>query len=312
MPFIFKSFYAKDKIKLFLFLMRELNISQSQAQRMIDNKKIYQDGKLIKDKKVIVKGKIDILMFVPESKGLKPIFETKDFAVFDKPSGILVHPRNRNTSYSLLDEVRKNFGDEANITHRIDKETSGLVLVSKNKESEKILKKAFEDKIIKKGYLALAKGKITSDIFIDEPIKKNRDFSTIKLKVLISKDGKPAQTIIKPLKYFPKINATLVEAIPLTGRQHQIRAHLFHVKHPIIGDPIYGIETNDAIKYLDKKMSTLERINITGAPRLMLHANWIEFEFKNSEYKIFSTYNFYEEIDSLFEKGNIDKCNKSN
>ena len=292
MPFIFKTFYAKEETKLFLFLMKNLNISQAKAQKMIDTKKVYQNNKPIVDKKATIKGKIDILLFEPHSKGLKPIFETKEFAIFDKPSGVLVHPRNRTTPYSLLDEVRRCFGKDANIIHRIDKETSGLVLVSKNRKTEKILKTAFENKKVKKGYLALAKGQISSSIFIDEPIKKNRDFSNIRLKVLIDSSGKKAQTIINPLKYFPKIDATLVEALPLTGRQHQIRAHLFHVKHPIVGDPIYGIETKYAIKYLDKELSKKDRISITGASRLMLHANWIEFNFKNCSYKIFSKIEF--------------------
>jgi len=279
--------------------MRNLNISQGTAQKMIDTKKVYQQNRPITDKKATVKGKIEILLFEPTSKGLKPIFKTKDFAIFDKPSGVIVHPRNRNTSYSILDEARKHLGSEANVIHRIDLETSGLLLVSTHKKAEKFLKQSFEAKNVKKGYLALTRGKIENELFIDEPIKKNRDFSTIRLKVLIHHDGKPAQTIIKPLKYFPKIDATLVEALPLTGRQHQIRAHLFHVKHPIVGDPIYGVETEIAIKYLDRKLSGKERIKYTGAKRLLLHANWIEFNYNKTKYKIFSKYDFLSEVENL-------------
>ena len=301
MGFVYKEYFIEKEVKLFLFLMRKLNISQSQAQKMIDTNKIFQNGKVINEKGATVKGKIEVLQFEPNAKGLKPIFEAKDFAIFDKPSGVIVHPRNRKTKYSLLDEVRELYGKDANIIHRIDKETSGLLLVSKNRQTEKFLKTAFENKNVKKSYFALANGKIDKEFFIDEPIKKNRDFSKIRLKVLISKDGKRAQTIIRPIKYFKDIGATLVEAIPLTGRQHQIRIHLFHVKHPIVGDPIYGVDTDIAIKYLDKQLTMDERIKYTGAKRLMLHANYLEFEYKNTIYKIYSKNDFISEVEKILK-----------
>jgi len=300
--FVIKEFYADYEIKLFIWLMKNLNISQADAQKIIDTKKIFQNRKVITDKSATIKGKFEVLIFEPNSKGLKPTFETKDFAIFDKPSGIIVHPRNRLTKYSLLDEVRALYGSDANIIHRIDKETSGLLLVSKNKNAEKYLKNLFEKKEVKKSYLALAKGKIENSLIIDEPIKKNRDFSKIRLKVLIDPSGKKAKTIITPIRYYPSINATLINAIPLTGRQHQIRVHLFHVKHPIVGDPIYGVKTETAIKYLDKKLTLKERVEKTGAPRLMLHSNYIEFVYKNTTYKIFSKYNFLDEINILSEQ----------
>ncbi len=261
---------------------------------MIDTKKIYQNGKLITDKAAVVKGKIEIVEFVAQTKGLKPIFETKDFAVYDKPSGIMVHPRNRKSGYTLIDEVRHRFGPEANITHRIDKETSGLVLVSKHKEAERILKGMFEAKKIKKSYHALVKGVIEEELFVDAPILKNRDYSKVKLKVFVDERGKPAQTIIRPLRILE--GKTLVEALPLTGRQHQIRAHLFHVKHPILGDPIYGVPTEAAIRYLDGELTLDERVALTGAKRLMLHAYSLEFEFRSVGYRIVSRYDLMQEL----------------
>jgi len=293
--FVLKKFFIEKETKIFLFLMNRLNVSQSEAQKMIDTNKIYQNKKLIKDKAAFVKGEIEVLLFEPNPKGERPIFFTKDFAIFDKPSGVMVHPKNRLTHYSFLDEIRALYGKEANITHRIDKETSGLLLVSKNKKAEKILKSSFENKQITKRYLAFVRGKIEKELIIDEPIKKNRDFSKIRLKVVIDKTGKYAKTIIKPIKYFPLKDITLIEATPLTGRQHQIRIHLFHVKHPVVGDPIYGVDTKIAIKYLDKELNEKERIYYTGANRLMLHANYLEFEYDKNRYKIYSKYDFLNE-----------------
>lgn len=258
-----------------------------EAQRWVDKGRVSFNGNIVTQKSMELSGEVCVAVFVPKSAGLKPIFENPDFAVFDKPSGVLVHPSNRLTEYSLTHEAKYLYGAEANIVHRIDKETSGLVVVSKNKKVEKEIKWLFENRQIKKGYIALVRGEIKEELFINEPIEKNREFSKIKVKVYISKEGKPAQTIIKPIEYYKDTNQTLVEAIPLTGRQHQIRVHLFHVKHCIVGDPIYGVNYESADLYLNGKLAEHERIKITGAKRLMLHANRIEFTYKN-RFKLFS------------------------
>jgi 23S rRNA pseudouridine1911/1915/1917 synthase len=297
LPFIKKSYFLKKPQKLFLFLMREFGISIDQAQKMIDTRKISQNGVTILDKAAMVEGEIEVLVFVPETKNLKPIFEAPHFAVYDKPSGVMVHPRNRQSGYTLIDEVRHRYGADANITHRIDKETSGLVLVSKSKVAEKKLKGMFEEKSIQKSYLALVRGRVERELFIDAPILKNSDYSKIKLKVVIDERGKSAQTIVRPIKVWR--DYTLVEALPLTGRQHQIRIHLFHVKHPIVGDPIYGVPTEAAIAYLDGKMSEEERLSVTGAPRLMLHAQSLRFIYGSTEYYIVSKEEFMKECERL-------------
>jgi 23S rRNA pseudouridine1911/1915/1917 synthase len=280
-------FSITKEVKAFKFVMDYLHCSMREAQRHIDKQRLFCEGKVVSRKSLMIKGDISLVRFIPNTKGLKPIFQSNDFALFDKPSGLLVHPKNRKTFYSLTDEVKYLFGNDANIVHRIDKETSGLVLVAKHRKAEIFFKNAFQNKEIKKGYIALVKGKIDKELFIDEPIKINRDYSKIKIKVFIDETGKKAQTIVKPLYYNEENNTTLVEALPLTGRQHQIRIHLFHMKHSILGDPIYGTDFKTASDYLGGKLSENERIELTGAKRLMLHANWIEFRYKN-RFKIFT------------------------
>jgi 23S rRNA pseudouridine1911/1915/1917 synthase len=282
-----KKFNLQRKIKVFKFLLENFSITMKDAQRWVDKGRVMQNGVAIVQKNFELFGDIEVVVFEPTSLGLKPIFETSDFAIFDKPSGVLVHPSNRHTTYSITHEAKYLFGSQANIVHRLDKETSGLIAVSKSKRSEKILKQLFEKREITKGYLALVRGKIDNEIFIDAPIKKNRAFEDIKLKVYITEQGKAAQTLIKPIKYFKKRDQTLVEAIPKTGRQHQIRVHLFHIDHPIVGDPIYGVGFENADRYLNGNMSEEDRVSVTGATRLMLHANWLEFKYK-SRYKIYS------------------------
>ncbi len=300
MSYKIKQYHLSRKIKAFKFLIDELGYSMKEAQRLIDRKKLIVNGKILVKKSASINGIVGIIVFTPKSRNLLPIFQTPDIAIFDKPSGVLVHPTGKDTSYSMTHEVKYLFGDAANIAHRIDKETSGILVTAKNPAAQRAIKISFENREVKKGYLAFVKGRVMNDLIIDEPIKKNLDFTEIKLKVKIHKNGKPSKTIVKPIRYYHKLDITLVEALPLTGRQHQIRIHLFHVKHPLVGDTLYGTNLKIASDYLDGKLSDKERIKYTGAKRLMLHANWINFNYKN-EYMIYSKDNFSD----LIKKNNL-------
>jgi len=291
-PFINKNYSLSEPLPAFLFLMRTLGVRQGEAQKIVATKRLRVNGQTVEDSGEKIVGEIEVLQFVPSPTGKKPLFETPDFALFEKPSGVLVHPTTYRTPYSMLDEIRHLYGPDANAVHRIDMETSGLLLASRNKPAEKRLKTLFERRGVHKAYLAWVRGKLEKDMQIDAPLRQNEDFSTIKLKMLIDPTGKPASTLIKPLRYDMDHDATLVEAIPLTGRQHQIRVHLFHVKHPILGDPIYGVPTSIAIKYLDKILTNEERIYYMGAPRLLLHAYKLEFSDNGVDYKFISEVDF--------------------
>ena len=284
MGFVTKEFEIKNE-KVLDFLVKKLGFSLREAKRAIDRGRVSVNGKRITQKSEKASGILKCILFEPNGYGLKPIFETMHFAIFDKPSGVAIHPKKLANTKSLLDDVRLLFGNEANLVHRLDKETSGLVMASKNKFSESILKRAFQDKEIKKKYLALVKGEINQQITIKKPIAVNKD-ENIKVKVLIHPEGKESVTIIKPIKKIG--NNTLVECIPLTGRQHQIRVHLYSIGHPIVGDPLYGVDNDFANRYLNKEITEKERIEKTGSNRLMLHAYYLEFMFMNNKYVITS------------------------
>jgi len=290
MPFVLKKFLIEQgenkKIQQFLIDNTTLNISTS--QKMIAKGRVFDENNKVLQNGQKVKGEfIQVAMFEGQTRGLNPIFETEDFAIFDKPSGVMVHPTSRNTEYTLLDEIRYHFGEGANLAHRIDQETSGLVLVTKNKYSDIILKEMFENKKYDKNYLAVVDGEITEEIGINKGIKKATN-SKIGVKMETSDDGKESFTFIKPLKYDKLKNQTLVEATPHTGRQHQIRVHLESIGHRIVGDPIYGIDEEIADEYLLKKLDSKKRIETTGYERLLLHANYLSFNYKNISYKIYS------------------------
>jgi 23S rRNA pseudouridine1911/1915/1917 synthase len=293
MPFVKRPFHIEKPIKAFLFLIRQFNLSQGEAQRLISKGRLVIDGKSIYDKSATIEGDIEIVYFEPKSRGVKPIFMTKDFLIYDKPSGVMVHPNTMATEYSMLDEIRGHSGDNANGTHRIDMETSGLLLASRHKDAERFLKGSFEKKEIQKEYLAWVRGEVKERFVVEEPISIRDDYSTNKHKVEISKYGKYAKTEFNPLYYDSELDATLIECRPLTGRTHQIRIHLFHVKHSILGDPIYGASFEASTKYLEGKLSKEERLIETGATRLLLHANSLEFTY-GCKFHIVSKIDFFD------------------
>lgn len=291
MPYVLKKFEAIKGKKIEDFLENEVGLNNNLAQKLLAKGKILnQNKKRLQKGESLKSGFIEILIFEPITKGLKPIFQTEHFAIFDKPSGIMVHPTTNSKEYTLLDEIKYYFGEKASLVHRIDQETSGLVLVSKNEYSEMILKSMFEKKLYKKTYQALVENKIEQEITIDNPITNDDGKINIKMKTDIN--GKDSTTIIKPIFFNKEKNQTLVVAIPLTGRQHQIRVHLNSIGHRIIGDPIYGINENDSDLFLRKKLTNEERISLTGNKRLMLQAQCLEFEYMGIQYKFFSKQKF--------------------
>ena len=293
MPFVLKKMIAQERQKAFLFLMRELGLTQKESQRLISKGRVLIDGEVMSKTSGELEGEFELIDFEPISRGLKPCMVHERFVVFDKPSGVLIHPQNRNTQYSLIDELKAQFGRDANIAHRIDQETSGLVLCARDKESERDIKMMFQERDMKKKYLALVHGELKEVLTVEAPLLRKEDESAIvRMVVKVDPSGKASKTDIRPLKYFSDSNTTLVECSPLTGRQHQIRVHLFHVKHPIVGDPIYGQTPEDIIRFLDKELNADERKKLSGASRLLLHANELEFELYGETYKVKSELDF--------------------
>ena len=294
MPYIKKEFITVKNKKIEDFLKDDVLYDTTLTLELLKKGKITDEtGRRIQQNAKLKSKFIYITIFEAKTNNLKPIFENFFFAIFDKPSGILVHPSStKDYSYTLLDEIRYLYGNNASLVHRIDKETSGLVLVSKNKFSEAVLKPMFENKEYKKIYKAVVKGKIQKKIDINKPLSNSN--SKIKIKMTIDEKGKESRTIITPIKYNKEKNQTLIEAIPLTGRQHQIRVHLDSIGHNIIGDPIYGIDENIANDILNKKISKEERTLYTKSSRLLLQAQYLEFKFIDTIYKFSSNLDFFE------------------
>ncbi|MDC3313487.1 RluA family pseudouridine synthase [Gammaproteobacteria bacterium] len=187
------------------------------------------------------------------------IFEDNNFIIINKPYGIAVHGGTKN-NIGIIDVVRSIYDNSIDLCHRIDKETSGCLVLSKNKKSNKWFNKLLLDKKIKKKYIAILKGHLNSNKEIKSLINKSE---TSNKKSFISDDGKESVSIFIPKL---KLNSScLVEIEIFTGRTHQIRVQSNHIGHPVLNDNKYGdIEFNNQIAPKNIK-------------RMALHSMLIEF-----------------------------------
>ncbi|UOS53293.1 RluA family pseudouridine synthase [Helicobacter pylori] len=281
MPFVEEEFEILKPIKALFFVCNVLKCSLKEAQRHLDKQRLKQNQQVVR-KSQMIQGVVSLIHFKPNEKTQALIFETKDFGVFDKPPQVYTHPKGYFYHESLLDCIQSHFGKNAHPAHRLDYETSGLVLAGKILQSAKDLKALFMQKKVKKTYLALAHGLVDKNTIIDKPILTPQNIQKdLRIKSKISPLGKPSTTLVEPLSYNPFLDISLLKITPLTGRTHQIRLHLSSVNHRIVGEGLYGVIDENAREYLQ-----LKREN--NAPLLMLHATSLEFEFKGAIYEITS------------------------
>jgi 23S rRNA pseudouridine1911/1915/1917 synthase len=174
------------------------------------------------------------------------VYEDKDLLVVDKPAGLTVHPALGNPSHTLVNALLFRFPELADedalrpgIVHRLDKDTSGLIIVARNRAAHNRLAAQFKSRTVTKAYLALANGRISPEKgVIDAPIGRD---PKRRQRMAVTGTGRPARTEYSVIKYIG--NYTLVEARPKTGRTHQIRVHLASIGHPVVGDAVYGAKS---------------------------------------------------------------------
>lgn len=201
--------------------------------------------------------------------------EDADYLAVDKPAGLPVHPTARYLKNTLTALIRERWGEDTPIrlAHRLDRETSGVVLLGRHPPAVRRLKAAFRDGRVEKRYLALVHGDLRAPREIDLALGPAPD-SRIRIKMGVRSDGLPARTQIRPLRRFA--DHTLVEARPLTGRQHQIRVHLHAIGHPVVGDKLYGQGDAFFLALVEHGLSEDMR-RALELPRHALHAAWIRF-----------------------------------
>jgi 23S rRNA pseudouridine1911/1915/1917 synthase len=180
---------------------------------------------------------------VPEDIPLDVVYEDADILVVNKPRGLVVHPAPGNPAGTLVNAVLFRCGDlrgindvlRPGIVHRLDKDTTGLMVVAKNGDAYGSLSKQIKDKGVLRLYLALVHGVVRNDMVIEEPIGRH---PVHRKRMAVVPSGKPATTVVRVAEKFRE--HSLVECELKTGRTHQVRVHMSHVGHPVVGDRTYG------------------------------------------------------------------------
>jgi 23S rRNA pseudouridine1911/1915/1917 synthase len=291
------------------------DISREYAQDLIHNQLVLKNGIIVKKPRELVSRgdiiEVDITRLKKQTfvsisqeekenlyRGVKIIFEHKDFLVIDKPAGLLVHKTNNPESYSLVDIIIKQYPEirgvydisqsqEAasqgrdGIVHRIDKDTSGIIIMARNQEAFEILKQLFQNRDIYKEYICLVRGHLRkSHSNIIYPIIRSKLDHTKRVAVVNARQsGVKERTAYT--EYWVEQSysqASLLKVVIHTGRTHQIRVHMQAIGHPIIGDTLYG--------------GKLEVQDTNSLSRQFLHSHKIAFTYKGV------TYNFISDLPS--------------
>lgn len=252
------TYVANEQIRLDVFLAKETGASRSNIKTVVESDGVFVNGVLRKKSGFELKEGDEVEFTLPEPKTLdvEPnseiklniVYEDEHFAVINKPQGMVVHPassyqKNDTLVNALLADLDKlssiNGVIRPGIVHRLDKDTSGLIVVAKTDEAHKSLASQIEKKTARRIYFGLCDGNFKEDSgTIDAPIARNkRD----RKKMGIDPDGRRAVTHYTVLERFGKY--TLVRFELETGRTHQIRVHSSHIHHPIVGDEVYGGST---------------------------------------------------------------------
>lgn len=229
------------------------SFSRSYLQKLIKDGKILINGEIKKPSyKIRLGDKAEIEVSEKEEKTIPPqnipleiVWEDENMAVINKPSGMLTHPTSLETENTLVNALLYKYGENLSdingrfrrgILHRLDRNTSGLLMIAKNNKTHEFLAEQIKERAVVKKYLAIVKGVMKQDSgVINLPIGRNPKHPQ---KMAVVEDGKPSITEFKVLKRFK--DATFLELDLKTGRTHQIRVHLSHLHHPIINDSLYG------------------------------------------------------------------------
>ncbi|MFP4465618.1 MAG: RluA family pseudouridine synthase [Candidatus Goldiibacteriota bacterium] len=279
-----------EKTRIDMFLREHSDITRSQIKNLVKKGCVYINGTIIQapssgvrhgDLVEYIKELPDNCRVQREDIPVEIIYEDENIFAVNKQPGIVVHPAPGHFSGTLVNALYgtyfkpENFiggGARLGIVHRLDKDTSGIMIAAKNTAAREKMAELFKEKKINKTYMCIAHGKIENESFINTYI--SRDENDRKKYKAAGPGGKEAQTIVYPVKQFS--GAVLLEVKILTGRTHQIRVHLQYIKNEIIGDPVYGSKSKDL--HILERMG-YDKVSLKDIfPRQMLHAGKLEFD----------------------------------
>lgn len=251
-----------EKQRLDAYISQNTDISRSMVQKLLDEEKITVNDKIQKASyKVQAFDKIQINIETPKEVKIEPqdipldiVYEDNDILVVNKQKGLVVHPANGNPDGTLVNAIMAHCKDSLSgiggelrpgIVHRLDKDTSGLLIIAKNDKAHIQVSQQIKDREVKKTYIALVRGTIVEDeATINMPIGRS---TKDRKKMAVTKNGKEAVTHFKVLNRYTtnKGSYTLLEIKIDTGRTHQIRVHMAEIGHPVIGDGVYSNGKNE-------------------------------------------------------------------
>ena len=242
----------EENVRLDTYISNNTDYSRTKISKLIKEQKVFVNNKptpsnyKVKQKDIIEftlpeEEKIDI---TPEKMDLNIVYEDDYLAIINKQSGLVVHPAVGNYSHTLVNGLMYHFSQISNkksirpgIVHRLDKDTSGLMVVAKNDKVHEQLSEMIKEKKIERKYLALVWGVVKHDKgTIDAPI--GRDFNNRQKYTVTDINSKESITHFNVIKRYKEV--TLLECKLETGRTHQIRVHMEYINHPIVNDPLYG------------------------------------------------------------------------
>ena len=266
---------TEDKIRIDKYLIEKTDLSRSKIQKLIDEGKILVNSNEVSSNyKVKLNDKIEIkeedmdfsIDIVKENIPLDIVYEDEYLLVINKKSGMVTHPAPGNYTGTLVNALLYKFDLEGDpirpgIVHRLDKDTSGLMVVAKNEKVHDLLASMIKDKKVERHYLALVEGVIPHETgTIDAPI--GRDIYNRQKMAVTDVNGKDSITHFKVLKRYK--DKTLVECVLETGRTHQIRVHMAYIKHPVVNDPLYNKKKADSFGQMLHSKSIKFTHPITG------------------------------------------------
>ena len=207
----------------------------------VDGRRLRAKDKVVGGERVEVEARLEVDgQVAPEAMALEIVFKDRALFVINKPPGLVVHPGAGNASHTLQNALlaldpKLAVVPRAGLVHRLDKDTSGLLVVARTPEVHTALVAALAEREIERHYIALCSGVLTGGGTIDEPIGRHRSQRT---RMAVRSDGRPSTTHYRLMKRFRA--HTLLHVELESGRTHQIRVHLAHIGYPVVGDPVYG------------------------------------------------------------------------
>jgi 23S rRNA pseudouridine1911/1915/1917 synthase len=294
----------ESKVRLDKFLAdRVPDLSRSAVQKLIGSGRVTVDGEIAKPSHKVRPGE-DIVLLLPaeESAELLPeaipldiVFEDQELLVVNKPAGMVVHPAPGHPGGTLVNavlahcpELAAGDGDRPGIVHRLDRDTSGLILIAKSERSRRALQRQFKERQVHKAYLALLDGHLQPAWGrIEAPVGRDPHH---RQRMTVLAGGREAATEYHVLEQFAHSvgpaagDYTLIEAQPITGRTHQIRVHFASIGHPVVGDGVYG-----------RRRASLP------VPRQFLHARHLGFRHPSTGQRLELSAPLPQELEAVME-----------